>query len=718
MIETSQAKTNTRKYLRAGWLRTLRSTIAALLLVLPVLVGGAVPARAAGLLIADGGFGGVLEIVDHDVRVTVDNGIAVTKVTQVFRNKERRQLEALYTFPVPKGASVSDFSMWINGKEMVGEVVEKERARQIYESYKQTKRDPGLLEQVDYKTFEMRVFPIGPEAEQRLQITYYQELEVDQDWCTYVYPLATATRAGADARTAGRFGLNVEVRSAVPIAAMESPSHEREMIVARHADNFWQASLERTAGTNLDRDIVVAFRLSRPQTGIDLVVHRGSDEEGSFSLILTPGEETAALEEGMDYVFIMDVSGSMSSDGKLLVSKDSVLAFLRELDAKDRFEVIAFNVQPVVLFSRLEPAGPETVGRAGTFVDGQQARGGTVLNLALNVAYKYHDADRTLNVVLLSDGMTEQGERAAILEQIRKRPGNTRVFCIGVGNEVNRPLLEQLAQDSGGLAAFISRGDNFERQAKAFRRKLQHPVATGLALEFRGVEVSDLEPPVLPNLYHGSPVRVYGRYRGGGTAKVTLTGEIRGKRIAKTAELAFPAREAGNPEIERMWAWHRIDRLLKEADRQGSRREAVAEVVRLGEAFSIASEHTSFIVLENDDEYRRWKIERRNLLLSARDRKQHERLQASLDKIRQKAVADLGPEAAKPQPPPTAAPGNTSAPARTQPALPAAPASQPPPASSSRSRGFDINVGSGPVGPIFLAAAAWLNRRRRKKANG
>src|SRR5688500_11244499 len=117
----------------------------------------ATPSHAAGLLIADGGFGGTLEVKEHEVEVTINNGIAVTRVTQVFQNMEQRQVEALYTFPVPKGASVANFSMWINGKEMVGEVLEKKRARQIYESYKETKRDPGLLEQVDYKTFDMRV---------------------------------------------------------------------------------------------------------------------------------------------------------------------------------------------------------------------------------------------------------------------------------------------------------------------------------------------------------------------------------------------------------------------------------------------------------------------------------------------------------------------------------------------------------------------------------
>ena len=177
------------------------------------------------MLIADGGLGGVLEIKEHDVQVTINNGIAVTKVTQVFHNTEKRQVEALYTFPVPKGASVANFSMWINGKEMVGEVLEKQRAREIYNSYKQVRRDPGLLEQVDYRTFEMRIFPIGPDADQKVQITYYQELDYDHDTATYVYPLATVTRKGVDARTTGKFAIGVrrEIRRAHRRAGKPQP---------------------------------------------------------------------------------------------------------------------------------------------------------------------------------------------------------------------------------------------------------------------------------------------------------------------------------------------------------------------------------------------------------------------------------------------------------------------------------------------------------------
>src|SRR5256712_6411682 len=140
--------------------------------------------------------------------------------------------------------------MWINGKEMTGEVVEKNRAREIYNSYKQQRKDPGLLEQTDFKTFEMRIFPIAAGARQKVQITYYQELDVDNDWVTYVYPLATATTRSTDQKVAGKFALSFETKSQVPIMEMGSPSHGDDFVVAKHTKNYAQASLE-AAGGNL-----------------------------------------------------------------------------------------------------------------------------------------------------------------------------------------------------------------------------------------------------------------------------------------------------------------------------------------------------------------------------------------------------------------------------------------------------------------------------------
>jgi Ca-activated chloride channel family protein len=602
-------------------------------------------AHAAGLLIADGGLGGVLEIKEQSVAVTINGGIAVTTVNQVFQNTESRQVEALYTFPVPKGASVANFSMWINGKEMVGEVLEKQKAREIYNSYKLVRRDPGLLEQVDYRTFEMRVFPIGPKAEQRVQITYYQELDFDHDWATYVYPLASTTRKDVNQRTTGKFALTLEAKSDIPIVAMESPSHPNDFAVAKHSDSYYQASLE-TRGGDLGRDLVLAYHLSRPKTGIDVITSKQSGEDGYFSLTLTAGEELAGkVAQGMDYVFLLDISGSMNDDNKLELSRGSLAAFIKALSPEDRFEVMTFNVQAQTLFKQITPVTDETRQQAVAFLADQKARGGTVLKPAVEAAYRYADAKRPLNVVVLSDGLTEQQERAPLIAVIRGRPANARVFCIGVGNDVNRGLLEQMAEDSGGLASFVSREDNFDRQAQAFRRKLTKPVATDIKIEVGGVSAYDVEPQKLGNLYHGMPLRLYGRYRGAGDGKITLSGKIGETPISKSLEIPFPKEDAGNPQIERMWAWHRVQRLLKEADAQGDRKPALEEIVRLGEGYSIATEYTSFLVLENDAEFARWKIKRQNLLRLERDRRSAAVLAADLEAIRNKARADIGPAA-------------------------------------------------------------------------
>jgi len=675
------------------------------------------PTKAAGLLIADGGLGGVLEIKEHNVQITINNGIAVTKVTQVFHNTEKRQVEALYTFPVPKAASVANFSMWINGKEMVGEVLEKQRAREIYNSYKQQRRDPGLLEQVDYRTFEMRIFPIGPEADQKVEITYYQELDYDHDIATYVYPLATVTRKGVDSRTTGKFAISFDVKSAVPIVELESPSHGNAFAVAKHSNAYWQANLETTGGS-LAQDVVMACRIARPQTGMDLITSRTSGEDGFFCLTLTAGQDVAQRQDSMDYVFVVDASGSMADSGKLLLSKDTVAAFLNELSEADRFEVMTFNVTPNLGFNQLQPGNAANKQRALEFLSTQQARGGTVLQPAISTAYKYASNDRPLNVVILSDGLTDQQERATLLQQIQKRPGNTRVFCIGVGNDVNRPLLEQLAEDSGGLASFISSGDNFQRQAKAFRQKLMRPFATNLEIKIAGVEIADVEPTVLPNLYFGAPVKVYGRYHGSGAAEVTLRGSVNGVELKRSAPLEFPKTDPANPEINRMWAWHRVNRLLKDADRSGDRSPAIPEIIRLGEDFSIVTEYTSFLVLENDAEYQRWKISRKNLARTSTERQAQAQLHSQLDDIRNKALANLGPQAAESAAAAKPKPMQMSSPTPVvQPSV-ATPQAQTPAAPTSNSRqSWNLGgSGSSPVGQVGVLGAAWLLRRKRKGA--
>ena len=264
---------------------------------------------------------------------------------------------------------------------------------------------------------------------------------------------------------------------------------------------------------------------------------------------------------------------------------------------------------------------------------------------AIEAAYRYHDSDRQLNVVVLSDGMTEQREQQELLQLIKQRPTGSSVFCVGVGNEVNRPLLAQLATDTGGLAAFISTSDDFEQQAQAFRRKLTRPAATNVKITLDGAEVYDVEPPVLPSLYHGQPVRMYGRYKKSGPTSVHVKAEILGSPLDQTVEVKLPAKDEGNPEIERMWGQHRVERLMADGRRAGNP-GPVDEVVRLCEGYSIASEYASFIVLENDAEYQRWKIERRNATRVQRDRGAQLAVRERLEALRRQTAQQIGPRPA------------------------------------------------------------------------
>ncbi len=527
---------------------------------------------------------------------------------------------------------------------MIGEVVEKERAREIYESYKQTRRDPGLLEQVDYKRFEMRIFPIPAGAAQRVMITYAQELDFDHDTATYVYPLATVTSPSAVTQEAGRFSLSLEVKSEVPVVEMTSPSHSDEFAMARHTSEYWQASLELSDG-DLSRDVVLVYQLTRPRTGVDIVTSKHADEDGYFLLTMTAGKELEGASFGSDYVFVLDVSGSMRNDGKLSMSRGSLEQFIAALGEQDKVEVITFNIRPTALFGGLQPVSDAVRAKAAEFFRSQRAVGGTVLRSALETAYRYHNPDRPLNVVVMSDGMTEQGEQAELVRLIGQRPAGVTVFCVGVGNEVNRPLLTQLAHDAGGLAAFISAGDDFERQARAFRRKLTKPAAKQVRLTFEDGDVYDLEPKRLPNLYFGQPIRLYGRYRGSGPVQLRIQAEIQGSPLDQAVALQLPAADSANPQIDRMWAFHRITRLLEE-QRASGKTMHVNEIVQLCEGYSIVSPYASFLVLENDAEYKRWQIARRNATRVQRDRKAQAALRQKLDELRRQSTAQLEPQTA------------------------------------------------------------------------
>jgi len=426
---------------------------------------------------------------------------------------------------------------------------------------------------------------------------------------------------------------------------LNSPSHIDDFAITSHTANYTRASLELPSG-DLSRDVVICYATQRPHTGIDVVTSKQAGDDGYFMLSLTAGKELEEAATGMDYVFVVDISGSMANEGKLSLSRTAIGSFIDSLGREDRFEVMAFNTQPTLQFQSLSDVNDASKQAAKDFLLDQRARGGTILRSAVMTAYKYKSDDRPLNVVILSDGMTEVREQAELLSAIDDAPAGTRVFCIGVGNDINRPLLKQLAEGAGGLAAFISHQDNFERQAEAFRRKLMRPVATNVSIQIDGVGAHDMAHEKLPDLYYGAPIWAIGRFQKAGTAKVTVTAEVLGQPFRQELEFDFPQTNDGNPEIERMWAFEKVQTLMNRMRASQEDQQTVDEIVRLCEGYSIVSEYASFIVLENDSEYTRWSIQRRNATRVERDRAARERLRQELGRLRDESLSRLGPSQA------------------------------------------------------------------------
>jgi Ca-activated chloride channel family protein len=610
------------------------------------------PAHAAGLLIADGGFGGQLQIKEHDVKVTINNGIAVTTVSQVFQNMEDRQVEALYTFPVPKGASVANFSMWINGQEMVGEVVEKKRAREIYESYKVTRQDPGLLEQVDFKTFEMRVFPINARPEQRVQVTYYQELDVDHDWDHVTSTRWRPTTRGdqPDATTRGRFALNVEARARCrssrrvqPYTRTPLPSRGTPTATGRRA---WRR------GRGPQRDVVLAYKLSRPAHR-RRPLHRQAERRGRLLLpTLTAGEALKAqADAGMTTCSCSTCPAAWTTTASWTVAAVAG-AFVRLAEAGDRVELIAFNVQPTPLFGSLTEAGDDAKAKAIEFPRARaRPAGGTVLHPALSAAYRYAAAGADAERRPAERRAHETGEARQLADLIQQRPANCRVFSVG-RRQRREPrrcsrtcgALRRLAGRSVARRRLRAPGAGLPPQARTPRRHRREDRPRGRRRLRRRAQAARQPLPRLARC------AIYGRYKKPGDGEGARAGE-RERRAARPGGGRRPARRRRRQPGDRA----DVGVAPRAAAAEGGRRDGLAlvgvgEIVRLGEGYSIVTEYTSFIVLENDSEYRRWSIDRKNALRVERDRRGQLALQQQLERMRDAAAQKLGPALASPTP--------------------------------------------------------------------
>jgi Ca-activated chloride channel family protein len=567
--------------------------------VLAVLLACGGMVRAHGLLIPEDKTLPPLAMLNHKVTITIDDQVAVTNVEQTFRNHTDRQLEATYLFPVPKGASVNRFTMFVNGRETKGELIEAGKARQIYTSIVRRTQDPGLLEYVGNNLFRMRVFPIPPKGDQKVTLRYTAVSERQGDLVEYVYPLKTDGKATS---TLEGFSITATIQSQHGVQNVYSPTHA--IALARANDKEVKVTFEKNQAL-LDKDFQLFYQLGDRDVGLTALTYRPiSAENGYVMLLLTPKVELSkSYEVPRDMVLVLDTSGSMQG-AKMEQARKALKFCLENLRPQDRFGLLNFATTVTRYRDTLLDASSEQLAQASKWVDGLEATGGTAIDdaLASALALRPGDDSRTFTIVFFTDGQPTIGETnpETILKNVAaKNTASTRIFTFGVGDDVNATMLDQLAEQTRAVATYVRPQEDISAKVAGLYAKISHPVLTNLKLTATNdVRFTEVYPPKLPDLFHGQQLVVLGRYAGKGPAAVRLTGSV-GKESKEFAyDLTFPEKTGdGKAFVEEIWARRKVGYLLDQIRRNGEKKELVDEVVALAKKYGITTPYTSYLIV-------------------------------------------------------------------------------------------------------------------------
>jgi Ca-activated chloride channel family protein len=647
-------------------------------------------AFGAGLLKPLNGPNAHVHMKSHEVNVTIDNGFAKTEVDQVFVNEGDQDLEATYTFPLPKQASLSELSLWIGDKEVIGEVVEKQQAREVYNKQKAQGKETALAEKDDYKTFNVSVGRVQARAETRVRFVYYQPLEIDLNVGRYLYPLADGNVDdqriqfwSVDDAIRESFTFNLVLKSAFPVKEVRLPDYQDRAAIEKQAmkgegqaaGDVYRVKLENKDSANLSRDIVFYYRLDDSVPArLELIPYRpGPEETGTFMVVVTPAASLKRITEGTDWTFVLDVSGSMSGR-KLATLADGVVRVLGKMFPQDRFRIVTFNTHAQDFSAGFVPATPENVQSTIERIKQIQAGGSTALYEGLDMAYQLLDADRTTGIILVTDGVCNEGptRHEDFLKLIKRY--DIRLFTIVIGNSANQPLMDRLAKESGGFAMNISEGDDIAGRLVQAKAKVLHECLHDVQLSFQGEKVKDLTPARPGSLFMGQQLVMFGRYTGHGEVDVELKAKISGQEQTWRSKANLPLVDTDNPELERLWALSSIEEQMEVIREKGETDSLRKKVVDLGKGYSLVTDYTSMIVLR-EDEMEAEQIQRNNVQRVERERQaQQIRDSAPVKSYRVDQSSENGGMF-----------GGHGAP----------------------------RIGSGPVGPLFVAFAWWLNRRKR-----
>ncbi len=593
------------------------------------------------------------------VNTTIHDAVAETTVEQTWVNTSNVEQEGTYLYPLPSGAAPTAFSMTVGDRTLEPKVLSSGEARAIYEDIVRRRRDPALLEYVGRDLVKISVYPIPPNGERKILMRYTQILKPENGLYKYAYPLSTS-RFGA--RPVGSVSINLKLITATPIKNVYSPTHA--MSVRKTDEHTASASYEGLGDTS-DSDLTLYFSTNGDDVGMSLLTYKSGDRDGYFVLLAAP-RVVVPREKILpkQIVFVLDRTGSMAGP-KIEQARKSLLFCLNSLHREDRFDVITFSESPDVLLPALAPASEENIGKARKFVENTEASGGTNIDEALRAALKLVQNDNGAQkmIVFLTDGLPTVGETniGTILQHVHERNKETngaadvtqngglaprpaafaaqtrtvglpvsrnmapddiedtskraarghsaaRIFCFGLGYDVNVPFLDRLGEQEKGDSDFIKPQEDVEAKVSAFFAKVSSPILSSVKLAFDNADVYDVYPSQLPDLFKGSQLVITGRFRGERAGTARLSGMANGTQETFKTPAPFGSSDSANGFVPRLWAQRKIGYLIDQlrlANVAGSpgvnpapapNKEVVDEIVRLSREYGIITEYTSFLV--------------------------------------------------------------------------------------------------------------------------
>ncbi|WP_339409513.1 VIT and vWA domain-containing protein [Pseudomonas sp. EA_35y_Pfl2_R5] len=547
------------------------------------------------------------------VEVRILGVIADVRVVQQYRNEGTRALEARYVFPGSTRAAVYGMTVRLGERELRAQIREKQKAQKEYQEAKSAGKTAALLEQQRENVFQMNVANILPGDVVDVELRYTELLLPTDGVYSFVFPTVVGPRyngsAGSESHKAGpwvstpylpegeatrdAFSLAVELQSPVPLADIRSPSHKIEL--QQSTPSQARVSLGSDTVQSNNRDFILDYRLSGATFESGVLLSKGAEENFFLALVAPPAKVKSQMLVPREYIFVVDISGSMHGF-PLDTAKRLLKNLLGRLRPVDSFNVLLFSGSSSMLADESQAATPANIETALDMLDTTMGSGGTELLPALRKALAVpSDPERARSFVVVTDGFVSV-EREAF-ELVRNNLDKANMFAFGIGSSVNRQLIEGLARAGQGEPFVVLNEAAADEQAERFRQMIDAPVLADPQVRFDGLEVYDVEPVALPDLFAQRPLVVFGKWRG--EARGSLQVEGRGAAGPYRVEVPIKPEMASenNRALGYLWARHKVASLTDQETLEGDYAHSQA-ILDLGLKYSLLTPYTSFIAVD------------------------------------------------------------------------------------------------------------------------